>query len=154
MHPPPTVLDRHAVEVLDTLYARTPLPLRILVVDDNRDAANTLGTLLGLAGAAVRVCYDGPSALEAYHEFGPNVGLLDVYMPGMDGCELARRLDERAGDDPLLLVAVTGVSDPAARDRTGAAGFDLHLTKPADPGVMLYWLSGFAWWLRARDPAA
>jgi CheY-like chemotaxis protein len=154
MHPPPAVADRLAEQAADALYARVPLGLRVLVVDDNRDAADALGAVLDLSGADVRVCYDGPSAVAAAEAFRPQVALLDVHMPGMDGCELARRLDALAGDDPLLLVAVTGVSDPGARARTGAAGFDLHLTKPADPAVMFFGLSNYARWLRARDPTS
>ena len=126
------------------------LRLNVLVVDDNRDAADSLAGLLLLCGAAVRVCYGGEDAARAAGEFRPDVGLFDVNMPGIDGCELARRVRSAAGDRPLLLVAVTGVSDYAAMCRTAAAGFNLHLTKPADPRELVATLAEFDSWLRAK----
>jgi CheY-like chemotaxis protein len=114
----------------------TPLdypPLRVLVVDDNEDAADSLGTLLGMVGFVTRVCHDAASALAAAGAFRPEACVLDVTMPGTDGCELARTLRGGEGGGELLLVAVTALGDEAALTRTAAAGFDLHLTKPADP---------------------
>jgi two-component system, OmpR family, response regulator len=108
------------------------LGLRVLVVDDNRDAADSLGIIYDMLGAAVRVCYDGTSALRELGTFWPHVGLFDVNMPGIDGVELATRVRAAARGRPLLLAAITGVSDEDARART-AAVFDVHLTKPADP---------------------
>jgi two-component system OmpR family response regulator len=128
----------------------SPLRLRVLVVDDNRDAADTLAGLLMLAGAEVRVCYDGATGAAAAAEFAPDVGLFDVNMAGMDGCALARAVRAGAGGRPLLLVAVTGVSDAAAKARTSAAGFDLHLTKPAAPRELVATLSNFDLRLRAE----
>ena len=113
------------------------MPARVLVVDDNRDVADTLGMVLELHGAAVRVAYGGADALRADEEFRPHAGLFDINMPGMDGCELARRVRERHAGQPLLLVAVTGVTDADAVERTAAAGFDRHVTKPAEPGELL-----------------
>ena len=124
------------------------LPLRVLVVDDNRDAADTLGDLLGLCGAEVRVCYGGEAALELAATFRFDAGVLDVNMPGMDGCELARRLLGLARPRRVLLVALTGVSDPSARQKTAEAGFDLHLTKTTAPDVLAAALTAFARWLR------
>ena len=109
------------------------LHLRVLVVDDNRDAADSLADLLRLRGAVVRVCYDGRTALAAFAEFEPDAGLFDVSMPRMDGCELAARLRQLAGDKPLFLVAITAIDGPEETMRETQAGFDLHLTKPADP---------------------
>jgi len=109
------------------------LHLRVLVVDDNRDAADSLADLLRLRGAVVRVCYDGRTALAAFAEFEPDAGLFDVSMPRMDGCELAARLRQLAGDKPLFLVAITAIDGPEETMREAQAGFDLHLTKPADP---------------------
>jgi CheY-like chemotaxis protein len=123
------------------------LTLRVLVVDDNRDAADTLADLLRLYGADVRVCYDGRSALEVAPEFPFDAAVLDVHMPGIDGCDLARRLPDAAGGRRVLLVALTGVSDPAARKRTAEAGFDLHLTKTAAPEVLVAALEAFGGWL-------
>jgi len=117
------------------------LHLRVLVVDDNRDAADSLADLLRLRGAEVQVCYDGPSALQAAEEFQPDAGLLDVNMPGMDGCELARRLRASA-TRPLLLVAITAIEGPEEARREEVAGFDVHLTKPADPARVVTLLAG------------
>lgn len=108
------------------------LGLRVLVVDDNRDAADSLGIICDMLGARVRVCYDGASALAELGGFWPHVGLFDVNMPGIDGVELAGRVRAAARGRPVLLAAITGVSDAGARART-AGGFDVHLTKPAAP---------------------
>jgi CheY-like chemotaxis protein len=126
------------------------LTLRVLVVDDNRDAADTLADLLRLYGADVRVCYDGPSALELAPVFPFDAAVLDVHMPGIDGCELVRKLLAITGGRRVLFVALTGVSDPAARKRTAEAGFDLHLTKTAAPEVLIAALEAFGGWLAAR----
>lgn len=109
------------------------MPLRVLVVDDNRDAADSLGLVFGLYGAEVRVAYGGADALALAADFRPHAGLFDIDMPGMTGLELAREMRNRAGGDPLLLIAVTGVDCDRARDRTAAAEFDLHVAKPPDP---------------------
>jgi CheY-like chemotaxis protein/anti-sigma regulatory factor (Ser/Thr protein kinase) len=105
---------------------------RILVVDDNRDAANTLGTLLQLIGADVRVVYDGEAALAAFGAFRPSVVLLDLGMPGMDGYEVARRLRAEPGATDTTLVALTGWGEPSDRERTRDAGIHHHLVKPVD----------------------
>ncbi len=126
-----------------------PLSLRVLVVDDNRDAADSLAELLRLCGATVRVCYGGEEALAAG---AFDVGVLDVHMPGIDGCELAPRLRAAAAPRRVLLVALTGVSDDAARRRTAEAGFDLHLTKASAPEVLFAALTAFANWLADQTP--
>jgi CheY-like chemotaxis protein len=134
--------------------ARLPaIRLRVLVVDDNRDAADTLAGLLLLCGATVRVSYDGVSAAQVADDFRPDVGLFDVNMPGLDGCELAKRVRAGAGNRPLLLAAITGVSDDGATRRTGAAGFNMHLTKPADPAALVATLADFSWWLEGKRAA-
>lgn len=107
--------------------------LRVLCVDDNRDAADTLGILLELVGFEVRVCYDGPSALAEAERFHPDAAILDLTMPGMDGDEVGRRLRDRPWAKTLPLVALTALNGEEARARTHAAGFDLHLTKPVAP---------------------
>ena len=104
---------------------------RVLVVDDNRDAADSLGLLLQALGAEVRVVHDGAQALAAVAEFEPALVLLDIGMPRMDGYEVARRI--RSGHSrPPVLVALTGWGQEEDRRRARAAGFDHHLTKPAD----------------------
>jgi CheY-like chemotaxis protein len=107
--------------------------LRVLCVDDNRDAADTLGILLEIVGFEVKVCYDGPSALAAAETFRPDAAILDLTMPGMDGDEVGRRLRARPWGKAIPLVALTALSGDDARRRTEEAGFDLHLTKPVAP---------------------
>ncbi len=109
---------------------------RVLVVDDNRDAADSLGALLEMLGARVRVVYDGHAALAALREFEPSVIFLDLGMPGLDGFEVARRIRQRDELRNIALVAVTGWGQEQDRRRTRAAGFDRHLVKPIDPGKM------------------
>ena len=129
-----------------------PLSLRVLVVDDNHDAADTLTELLRLCGADVRACYSGAEALQFVGSFDFQAAVLDIHMPGeLDGCALAPLL--RAGTPHrLLLVAMTGVSDAAARRRTAEAGFDLHLTKTAAPEVIVAALAAFERWLVDHPP--
>ena len=111
-----------------------PMPRRrILVVDDNVDAAVSLARLLTrLYGQEVRVAHDGPEALGMAAEFRPEVVVLDIGLPGMDGNEVARRLRGRPESEGLLLVALTGWGTQEDRQRTREAGFDRHLTKPAE----------------------
>jgi len=105
---------------------------RILIVDDNRDAADSLGTLLQMLGAEVRVVHDGNAALDAFGSFRPRVTLLDLGMPGMDGYEVARRIRARPDARGATLIALTGWGQERDRHRTAEAGFDGHLTKPVD----------------------
>ena len=105
---------------------------RVLVVDDNHDAADSLGMLLRLLGAEVSVVHDGRSALEAMTTFKPAVVLLDLGMPHMDGLEVARRIREDPRMSGATIVALTGWGQREDRRRTGEAGFDYHLVKPAD----------------------
>ena len=108
-------------------------PCRILVVDDNRDAADMLSRLLTTTGHELVVAYEGEDALRRASEFKPQVALLDIGMPGMDGYELARRLRNDSQLPELFLVAITGWGQEEDRRRALTAGFDAHLTKPADP---------------------
>ena len=108
-----------------------PASLRILVVDDNRDAADLLATLTNILGHATAVAHDGAAALRLAPAFQPDLVLLDLGMPGIDGYEVARRLRAAPGGAALILVALTGWGGEQERGRTREAGFDLHLTKPA-----------------------
>ncbi|MBI1918938.1 MAG: response regulator [Planctomycetes bacterium] len=112
---------------------QNPTCRRVLIVDDNVDAANSLALMLRLQGHEVLVVHEGPAALEAATEFGPDVGVLDLGMPGMDGYELARRLRRLPGLESVLLIALTGWGQEEFRRRSKEAGFDHHLVKPADP---------------------
>jgi signal transduction histidine kinase len=117
-----------ALSVVDTS------PRRILVVDDNVDAATAMAAMLEIDGHRVEAAIDGASALDAAERFEPEVALLDIGMPGMDGHELARRLAARPWAKGLVLVAVTGWGQDTDRRRSEAAGFAHHLVKPVDPG--------------------
>ncbi|MEX2497132.1 MAG: PAS domain S-box protein [Woeseia sp.] len=109
---------------------------RLLVVDDNEDAAATLATLLRLQGHQVRVAHDGVSALGAVKADRPALILLDLGMPGMDGYEVARRIREIPEVKNTLLAALTGWGQQEDRRRTTEAGFDYHLVKPLQPAVL------------------
>ncbi|HVX12671.1 MAG TPA: ATP-binding protein [Pirellulales bacterium] len=109
---------------------------RIFVVDDNADAAHTLTELLRLAGHQVQTFHDGRSALAAAPVAAPEVVLLDLGMPEMDGLEVARRLRRVPSTAQSLLIAVTGWGQAADRERTQSAGFDHHLVKPVDSRVL------------------
>jgi signal transduction histidine kinase len=104
----------------------------VLVVDDNPDAADLLADSLRALGHDVRVAADGPSALELVRSFRPDVALLDLGLPVMDGFELARRLKEDPSLHSVALIAVTGYGQEIDRRRSRAAGFDAHLVKPVD----------------------
>ena len=101
---------------------------RVLIVDDNQDAAELLAELLDASGHEIRTAFDGPGALRVIDEFEPEVALLDLGLPVMDGYELARRL--RARCRAVRLIAVTGYGQAADHERSKTAGFDVHLTKP------------------------
>jgi PAS domain S-box-containing protein len=110
---------------------------RVLVVDDNVDAADSLAMALRLSGQEVRVAYDGESALTIAAEIQPEAVLLDIGMPVMDGFRVARRLRETAGTERSLLIAVTGWGRDEDRRLAKEAGFDHHLVKPVDPGILV-----------------
>ncbi|MDB4961473.1 MAG: hypothetical protein JWP01_1472 [Myxococcales bacterium] len=103
---------------------------RVLIVDDNEDAAELLGEALSDLGYTVRVVHDGASALSIFDEYAPSIALLDIGLPVMDGYEVSRRLRERHAPDKLRLIAVTGYGQPSDRERSRIAGFDEHLVKP------------------------
>jgi signal transduction histidine kinase/CheY-like chemotaxis protein len=105
---------------------------RILVVDDNEDAAELLASALEVMGHTTRVAHDGPEALKLAAEFDPELALLDIGLPVMDGYELARRFHDHPDLRRVPLVAVTGYGQPSDRERSEAAGFDAHLVKPVD----------------------
>jgi two-component system CheB/CheR fusion protein len=108
-------------------------PKRVLIVDDNMDGARMLARLLRTTGHQVEVAYDGPSALESVRAHPPEVVLLDIGLPGMDGYEVARRIRQLDGLDQPLLVALTGYGQAEDRRRALEVGFDDHLIKPVSP---------------------
>lgn len=107
-------------------------PIRVLYVDDNHDVADTAVIILETLGFVVRAAYDGFSALSVAAVFEPDICVLDLSMPGMDGDELAVRLRQQFEDRQLVLVAVTARCHEEDRTRIKAAGFDHMLVKPAD----------------------
>ncbi len=109
---------------------------RLLVVDDNTDAADSLAILLRLQGHEVWVAYDGPAALDMAKSHQPEMVFLDIGMPGMDGYEVARRLRQQPKLESVWLAALTGWGQQEDRRRTAEAGFDHHLVKPVDPTAL------------------
>ena len=105
---------------------------RVLVVDDNKDAAEILAMLLEASGHDVRVAHDGPTALEAAIDYQPDAVLLDIGLPGLDGFEVAKRIRQQTTLENIVLVALTGYGRETDRLRSQEAGFDHHLVKPAD----------------------
>ena len=108
---------------------------RILVVDDSVDSAETLGELLKIWGHDVHLAHDGPGAVTAAREYKPEVVLLDIGLPGMDGFAVATEL-RKEGLGGRMLVALTGYGEQQDKDRAQKAGFDHHLTKPIDPDTL------------------
>jgi CheY-like chemotaxis protein len=106
--------------------------LRILAVDDNVDVAEGLASVLGLWGHTVRTAHDGLAALEVATAFAPQVVLLDLGLPRVDGLEVARRLRQRPDRGPALMVAISGFGQDSTRRQTDEAGFHHHLVKPVD----------------------
>jgi two-component system CheB/CheR fusion protein len=121
---------------LSPLPLPRPRPARVFVVEDNLDAALTLVDLLEIWGYEVRAAHDGLAAVEVAPEFHPDVVLLDIGLPGIDGYEVARRLRRRPELDGLLIVAVTGYGQDSDRQRAREAGCDHHLVKPVDLEVL------------------
>ena len=129
---PPKKTQRPATEIarpLDTV-------LRVLIVDDNEDAATALELLLEEAGHSVRAAHTGPAGLAAALEFLPDVMLLDIGLPELDGFEVAKRIRQQAALHNVVLVAMTGYGREKERQRSQEAGFDHHLVKPVDFGTL------------------
>jgi CheY-like chemotaxis protein/anti-sigma regulatory factor (Ser/Thr protein kinase) len=127
-HTPPPAIEREPRE--DPAHERS---LRVLVVDDNTDAADLLAEFLRQHGHQTAVAHNGPRALEQAEAFRPEIAVLDIGLPVMDGYELARRLRSVEGLDQIRLIALTGYGQPQDRALALAAGFDHHLVKPFDP---------------------
>jgi signal transduction histidine kinase/DNA-binding response OmpR family regulator len=108
----------------------------ILIVDDNRDATDSMAMLLAMEGYDVRVAYDGPQALEAVRASRPDVILLDLGLPGMDGFQVAQRVRAEPANSAIVIVAVSGYGQEEHRSRSSQAGCDHHLVKPIEPSVV------------------
>jgi PAS domain S-box-containing protein len=111
--------------------------LRVLVIDDNRDSADSASDVLRLLGNQVETAYDGASSLELVHRFQPQMILLDLAMPGMDGFETRRQLQDAGAAQDAFFVAMTGFGNVDDKRRTRTAGFDAHLTKPVELDALL-----------------
>jgi CheY-like chemotaxis protein len=127
----PMVLARSGSHVDETADKRV-YRRRVLIVDDNRDAADSLAMLLASLGADVQVAHDGAAALRICADWRPEVVFLDLGMPGMDGFEVVRRLRAEPALQGTRVVALTGWSQDEDKRRTSAEGFDGHLVKPVD----------------------
>jgi PAS domain S-box-containing protein len=130
----PLLLAENALST-DTHGKRTPeasSTLKILIVDDNVDAAEMLALLLGIEGHQTHVAHDGTAALEAMSRFAPDLAFIDIGLPGMTGYEVAQRIRASVGRTALMLVALTGWGTEEDRRKAIAAGFDAHLVKPVD----------------------
>jgi CheY-like chemotaxis protein len=142
---------------LDPLLPSDPsLPerrARVLVADDNRDAADSLGVLLKLADYEVNVAYSGTAALACGERYGPDIVILDIGMPDMDGYEVARCARQKPWGQSAYLIALTGWGQAADKERTAAAGFDNHLTKPIDADLLRSLLEATLRDRRALDAA-
>jgi signal transduction histidine kinase len=119
-------------------------PMRILVVDDHQDGAESMSALLAMQGHEVRVAHDGEAALAAAEEFRPDVMLLDIGLPLLSGYEVCRRLRGQSWGEEISVVALTGWGDQDAVMKGESAGFDRHLVKPVDEAVLVSTLAGLA----------
>jgi PAS domain S-box-containing protein len=145
----PIVMEVAPGENVAPQQAPTPVsPLRILVVDDNQDGADLLAMMLESMGNNIRVAYDGEEAVAATLDFRPDVVLLDLGLPKLNGYDACRLIRAQEGGKELLLIAQTGWGQSADRERTRAAGFDHHLVKPLDPHALRKLLEE----LRPRNP--
>lgn len=117
---------------------------RVLLIDDNVDAAESLAQLLTLSGHNARTAGDGAQAMLVAQEFEPEVVFCDLGLPGMNGYELARELRALPFGRDIVLAALTGYGQPSDREKTAKAGFDAHLVKPVDPSVIESFLDDYA----------
>jgi CheY-like chemotaxis protein len=109
---------------------------RVLIADDNRDAAESLSILLQIEGHEVTVVHDGEAAVAAFEAFRPHVALLDIGMPGLSGYEIAQEIRKTPHGRAITLVAVTGWGQDSDRARAIEAGFNHHFTKPVEPDAL------------------
>jgi CheY-like chemotaxis protein len=131
---------RADAEVLPT----APQPRRILVVDDNRDSADSSALLLQMLGYEVRSAYDGEEAIDAAAQFRPDVVLLDIGMPKLNGYDVCRFLRKQPWGREMIIIALTGWGQEDDRRRTDEAGFDHHMVKPVDPRALMTLLASAA----------
>jgi two-component system CheB/CheR fusion protein len=129
-------LPAHEPQRCETGPFARPRSVRVLVVEDNVDAAESLATLLRMWGHDVHMVHDGRDAIDAARIYEPEVVLLDIGLPGLDGYQVADRLRRDVGLDRALLVAMTGYGQPEDRRRSREAGIQHHFVKPVEPFVL------------------
>ena len=136
--PRSVVVVRESLAIPATAAAghTAPVGCKVVVADDNRDAADSLAMVLTIAGYQVSVAYDGREALALGERDTPEIAILDIGMPGLTGYDAARRIRQHAWGREALLIAITGWGQEHDKESTRAAGFDHHLTKPVDPAVV------------------
>jgi CheY-like chemotaxis protein len=113
-----------------------------LIIDDNRDAANTMAMLVEELGGSVRIAHDATSGLQALDDTAPDVVFLDIGMPSIDGYETCRQMRRRPSNKAMVIIAVTGWGQPQDKQRALDAGFDAHLTKPVELEALAGILTG------------
>ena len=127
--------------ITESVLVVARIPRRILIVDDNTDSARSMATLQSRRGHTTRTASTGPEAISAAAEFLPEVVLLDIGLPGMDGFEVARQIRAMPALAGALLIATTGYASEEDRAQARVAGFDAHLIKPVDLEVLRGWLA-------------
>jgi CheY-like chemotaxis protein len=114
----------------------SPVSSRVVIIDDNQDAAHTMSMLVEQLGGSAQVAHDAVSGIAAVQDFQPDIVFLDIGMPGMNGYETCRRLRRQPSERHIVIVAVTGWGQSQDKQRAIDAGFDEHLTKPVDPTAL------------------
>src|SRR6185503_17363479 len=140
----PIVIEPRAAVQTAPLVHPPLVGRRMLVVDDNGDAASSLAMLLELDGHSVVTTHDGPSALAAAEAHKPDVALLDIGLPLMEGDEVCRRIRQQSWGRGMILIALTGWGQAEDRSRTREAGFDGHLVKPVNYADLVELLGSFS----------
>src|SRR5262249_20919043 len=134
----PITTEETAAETRERAVApEATIAQRVLVVDDNRDAATSLATLLQITGHETFTANDGPTALEEIERLRPDPVLLDIGLPRVNGYEVCRRIREKSWGNDIALIALTGWGQEEDRRKSTAAGFDGHLVKPVDYATLI-----------------
>jgi PAS domain S-box-containing protein len=152
----PLVIERSqpAAADVDDVPAATKLPLRMLIVDDNRDGADSLSEMLKMMGHDTRTAYDGQEGVDAAGDYRPDVVLLDIGLPGLNGYEACRLIREQPKGKGALLIALTGWGQDEDRRRSHEAGFDQHMVKPVDPQALMSMIAVLSGGTQISGPGA
>jgi CheY-like chemotaxis protein/two-component sensor histidine kinase len=139
----PIVIEQHSATagIGSGEQGISALSLRILIVDDNRDAADSLGMMLRMMGNEIHTAYDGAAAVRVAGEFRPQVVLLDIGLPKLNGYEACRRIRQEPWGKSIIVIAVTGWGQDEDKRKADEAGFDRHMVKPVDPRSLITLLS-------------